>query len=516
VTGGGTEDVNARAIAGAIVTSDGVPASETFVRLCPSNYNPVADSLLSITFLDTTDGKGAYRFIKLDTGTYSLQAVQNYDRTRLLIENIHVTADSITKVSTHTLLKPGKIEIMLPDSFDAQTGYVYVPGTAMKSFIRNASGFAEIDSVPAGTIGALYYGARKTAPYSIKDTIKVLSGDSATFSMGPWAHSMKLFLNTSPSGANISGNVRGFPVLIRLTKSTSFDFPQARNNGEDVRFLKSDNTFLRYEIERWDAAQGQALLWVRVDTILGNNGAQYITMCWGNPGAGSQSDGAGVFDTAQGFAAVWHFNHDCGDATAGKNTGTNHGATDTAGIIGNSMKFHGADSIRVSGLLGSPAGVTLSAWAQMDSNAGGGGEILSIGDAASLRLDDARPGFGVEGCFHLASTNTDTTFGNVKSGVTTVKTGWRHVVLTFDNATLAQTLYIDGKAYPSAISSGAINYSGVGTNTLIGKHGNGKTGFNFIGRIDEARVNKIALSADWIKLCYMNQKDIDALVVFKP
>jgi hypothetical protein len=88
--------------------------------------------------------------------------------------------------------------------------------------------------------------------------------------------------------------------------------------------------------------------------------------------------------------------------------------------------------------------------------------------------------------------------------------------LTFDNATLAQTLYIDGKAYPSAISSGAINYSGVGTNTLIGKHGNGKTGFNFIGRIDEARVNKIALSADWIKLCYMNQKDIDALVVFKP
>jgi len=51
---------------------------------------------------------------------------------------------------------------------------------------------------------------------------------------------------------------------------------------------------------------------------------------------------------------------------------------------------------------------------------------------------------------------------------------------------------------------------------LIGKHGNGKNNFNFIGKVDEARVSKNILSADWILLCYMNQKEKDAVVSFQP
>jgi hypothetical protein len=30
--------------------------------------------------------------------------------------------------------------------------------------------------------------------------------------------------------------------------------------------------------------------------------------------------------------------------------------------------------------------------------------------------------------------------------------------------------------------------------------------------MDEVRVNNISLSSDWIKLCFMNQKERDALV----
>jgi hypothetical protein len=37
----------------------------------------------------------------------------------------------------------------------------------------------------------------------------------------------------------------------------------------------------------------------------------------------------------------------------------------------------------------------------------------------------------------------------------------------------------------------------------------------FNGMIDEVRVSSIDLSADWIKLCYMNQRTDDKLVVFK-
>jgi hypothetical protein len=37
----------------------------------------------------------------------------------------------------------------------------------------------------------------------------------------------------------------------------------------------------------------------------------------------------------------------------------------------------------------------------------------------------------------------------------------------------------------------------------------------FLGMIDEVRISNVAQGADWIKLCYMNQKQQDALVVFK-
>jgi hypothetical protein len=295
-----------------------------------------------------------------------------------------------------------------------------------------------------------------------------------------------------------------------LTKSI-FDFSQAKGRGEDVRFAKAGGALLPYEIESWDSAQGKAALWVNVDTIAGNSATQYITMCWGNPLAKTVSSGTSVFDTAKGFAAVWHLNNNCNDASGNNNTGTNYGPVDTEGIIGNAKKFRGGDSIRISGLLGSPGAVSLSAWVQLDSNAGSGGEILSIGDAASFRIDDTRPNFGVEGCFHTSST-----FSNAPSGVTLGKTGWHYIVVTFNGATLQQSVFIDGKNYNRSTAVSAINFSGVGTNTFIGRHGNGSNSFNFIGKVDEARVNKNVLTADWISLCYMNQKAVDALVMFKP
>ena len=304
LAGGGTEDVNAKMIAGVIVTSQGNPASEATVRLFPSGYNPVTDSLLSNSFIDTTDEKGAYRFNKLDSGTYSLLAVHNDDRTRLLIENIRAMEDGISPVEApDTLREPGKIRIMLPDRIDTQTGYVYIPGTDIKSFIQGSVGFAEVDSVPAGTIIRICYGARNVTPYSIKDTLQVQSGDSVTFSNGPWAYSRKMYLNTTLAGANVRGNVYGFPVLVRLTKSV-FDFSQAKSQGEDVRFLTSGNIPLHHEIERWDPTADIAVVWVLVDTILGNNGTQSITICWGNPHAAAVSNPAVVFDTANNFSGV--------------------------------------------------------------------------------------------------------------------------------------------------------------------------------------------------------------------
>ena len=158
--------------------------------------------------------------------------------------------------------------------------------------------------------------------------------------------------------------------------------------------------------------------------------------------------------------------------------------------------------------------MTLSAWAQLDSTqAARGGEILSIGDAALIRMDYALSGMGTMGSVHLIG---DSAFLNVPSGQFLKQTGWHLITFTVDQGNFMQALYIDGTNVSSGTAMNAmINYTGVGQNTYIGKHGNGKTSFNFSGRIDEVRAYRTAVSADYIKLCYMNQKADNALVFFK-
>jgi hypothetical protein len=40
--------------------------------------------------------------------------------------------------------------------------------------------------------------------------------------------------------------------------SGNFNFSQAQQGGKDIRFIKQDNAFLPYEIERWDESTGYA------------------------------------------------------------------------------------------------------------------------------------------------------------------------------------------------------------------------------------------------------------------
>ena len=85
--------------------------------------------------------------------------------------------------------------------------------------------------------------------------------------MPAWKYSKQLYLNTTATGADVSGTVTDFPVLVRLNSGT-FNFAEAKVNGDDIRFTKSDGlTPLLYEVEQWDATAGQAAVWVKVDTV---------------------------------------------------------------------------------------------------------------------------------------------------------------------------------------------------------------------------------------------------------
>jgi hypothetical protein len=514
---GTTQTGNAR-VTGYIQTPEGTAAGHVVVNLIRSDYDPGTAnfSTQSGVLADTTDASGGYFFENVDAAEYNVQAFDNINKTRLLVQEINVVDNDIT-VPGVTLSKPALVKVMLPTGVDSVNGYVYVPGTMIFRSLRGSSRSVTMDSVPAGTLSALYYGAISSAARTvIRYDIQVPSNSAIVVANPAWKYSKKLYFNTTASGAQVSGNVPGFPALIRLTKS-NFNFAQARADGGDVRFSSTDTSFAPYEIERWDASLQQAELWVKVDTVYGNDSIHSIAMYWGNGGATSASNSQAVFDTACGFSAVWHLSKGCGDATINNNAGKNYGAIDTEGIIGYSKKFNGADSLRISGLLGSPESVSLSAWAQLDmSNTYGGAEILSLGDAVAIRMDDYRPSYGTIGTVHVSTAPGDTIFNDITSGgMDLTKTGWHFVALTVDDVNRLQSLYIDGVQIKQVNNNEAINYTGVGSNTLIGKHGNGKNNYNFTGRIDEVRVSKTLLTADWIKLCYMNQKTGDVLVKFK-
>lgn len=512
---GGSDLPNGIRITGTVCDSNGAGSPQTEVRIIPADYDPVSDPPLPKNFTTMTDARGSYTLRAPEAGAYNIMAIQGGSKTRALLHAIAVYGDVVAAPQA-TLQEPGSIKVAVSSGESGTTGYWYIPGTTVSSFI-DTNGFAVLDSVPAGVTGSVCYRDKSgpAAPVKIADGIAVPSGGTFTVAYAGWKFSKRLILNTGVSGADVRGDATGFPVLIRLN-SSNFSFNEARPDGADLRFTKSNGTPLAFEIERWDSVVGRAEIWVNADTVYGNNEDQSITMCWGADFASSSlSNGQAVFDTTDGFLGVWHLDGN-GDilhnATSHGFNGANAGSAPAAGIIGGSRLFAYGDYIKVSGLLGAPSAITLSAWVRTDT-AKGAQEVISIGDAALIRLDDVLK-MGTSGCYHDTDLVSDSNYTKVNSGRYLAKTGWHHVAFSINPTTQTQALYIDGA--PSAISHNvnSINYGRLGTDTYFGRHGNGKTGFMFVGQMDEVRVNNVAVTADWIKLCFMNQKAQDELIVW--
>jgi hypothetical protein len=178
----------------------------------------------------------------------------------------------------------------------------------------------------------------------------------ATEDYSNWLHSKYVYFNTTSSGSNISGNVQNFPVLIRL-KGADIDFSQVKAQGADIRIAKTNGTHLKYQIERWvDGTNNSdtAEIWVKIDTVKGNDSTQHVIMYWGKSDAIDSSNANAVFDTANGFAGAWHLNNNPSgtapqilDATKNALSGTSGGSMVSGDmlncIIGKGIHFDGTN-----------------------------------------------------------------------------------------------------------------------------------------------------------------------------
>ena len=353
-----------------------------------------------------------------------------------------------------------------------------------------------------------------------------LSQASAQY--GDWKHSGSMYIVTDSAGADLPASAveKNFPLLVRLNKEY-FDFSQAKPRGEDVRF-SSKGKPLAYQIERWDAEGGNADVWVRIPTIKGND-QQAIKMHWGNEKVSSESNGEQVFRTTEGFAAVWHLGDNLEDATSNNLDGVNRPdkpTVNTTGIIGDAQEF-GVNQILVIRPPGAKSGRrvtcmpsgnsdrTMSAWVNPTSFEGRNWAQASIGGWGEPERGQ-KPNMGLsyftmtgrgQPRFHLYGFDP-------RCASLLPRDEWRHVALAVSGDMVR--FYVDGILEQTINNNGEM-VSKLGTLRTptstpvdLGDHGNGRGPFN--GALDEVRFESVARSANWLKLCFENQKPLQSLV----
>ena len=511
-------------VKGRLVSQSGVPSSSSTVTLVPAGFDPVRDGQRLPVYVDTTDRAGVYTFANVPAGAYMVQAVNTHEKTRAVTGIIYFSEDSAT-VPDDTLRTPGAIKMTVSDKFDTVNGYVYVPGSFNFARLRGANGFVLLDSIPAGTVASVLSNSvnSPTQPKVVRYNIPVPSGGIAMVANTEWQFSKSIGLNTSPSGAQIAGTVYGFPLLIRLT-NMNFNFGEAKSGGDDIRFTKQDNTPLACEIARWDAANAQAEIWVKMDTLLGNTSAQSIFMYWGNPDVSGISSSFAVFDTASGFQGVWHLDAAANtiekDGTIHHYDATPYGKTlpsAMVGIVGMAKKFDGASSyFDMKGTANSTMNFsekgqyTLSAWVNADT--------LDSTFQALVYKGTYQYGLQIrpENVWEFNEYKDSSWWEGVRYPA--VAHTWKYVVSVRSGA--AEILYVDGAPVSSTVVittrvTGIVARSTASDVQLAHSIDGDEGGRYFKGALDEVCVSSVSRSPDWIKLCYMNQRTDNKLVEIK-
>jgi len=186
-----------------------------------------------------------------------------------------------------------------------------------------------------------------------------------------WAYRKKISLDAQQlqqTGIKIANE--GL-VLVRLHTGNFAYFADVAEAGKDLRFIANDDkTPLKYAIEKFDALNEMALIWVRLPKDLASSAEPAFWMYYKNPKAVDAQDAPGIFDVAQ--LVAYHFDGSAvKDATAyGNQPSSATNSTVDNGVAGSAAGFDGNQDIRIAA---SPSiqmmldfGWTVSAWVKIE------------------------------------------------------------------------------------------------------------------------------------------------------
>jgi hypothetical protein len=527
-TAGGSEignPTNAKVIGTVVYPGGGGYVAGADVRLRPKTFckdtTLAALSKAAASNANTmTDDKGRFVLDSVDTGSYSIEVNDGKSHAALISCSVS-GADTVQTLPVDTARPTSLLFGTIMAAKNGNAVYVQIFGIDRVARANPGTGQFLVADVPQGNYDLRILSTSPGIVSYTENNVSVESGSGASIgvvdltSFGGWSHSRTLSLNTTATGADVAVNIMQFPLLVRLTR-VNFNFGEASADGADLRFAKPDGRFLPYEIERFDSASQMAEVWVTVDTVRGNDSAQSFIMYYGNPQVPGGSESAAVFDTAAGFQGVWHMNENpeaganaIKDRTVNVHHGTANGSMSgsdaVSGMIGKALSFNGQDAYVSAGVLNLTGSYALSCWVN-SNDLGSARRFIWKEFSYTLWYDAIGAGIRVE---HFTNAGIWRGIYEDSGHLWPLSTGvWYYLVGTYDGDKIRY--YVNGIAKDSTQTIG-VNPNSSDQILSLG----GRPGELVSGTMDEVRIENIARSSDWIKLCYMNQKSDDRLVVVK-
>ena len=284
-----------------------------------------------------------------------------------------------------------------------------------------------------------------------------------------WSQRKKISINA----ASITQAITQPSVVVRL-HSGNFDFTSVNVDGSDLRFIaQDDKTELKYFVEKFDAVNELAIIWVQVPQISSADKDAHFWLYYGNENATSSANPKIMLDSH--LVAKFQFSEKAllqdsspsGILASGKIT------AQKAGLIGESAILTGESLvIPANAAINASAGFTWSAWIKPSA----------LPQTASLYSQEKNVDLSVAAqTLNLKIADVVITGGELKAAA------WQHIAFTL-NAGKA-VLYLNG----TEVATGDVPT--VDTTTADIKIGEG-----FTGEVDELEIANIARSTDFIKL----------------
>jgi biopolymer transport protein ExbB len=329
---------------------------------------------------------------------------------------------------------------------------------------------------------------------------------AASWWNGDWKYRKEIVFDMSSSGADVAGTAQDVPVLLRLSLANFNYFNDVKPDGSDFRAIGGDDkTPLKFHLERIDAQNQLAYIWVAMPRITGGSKSDKMFLYYGNPSAAAAGDTRGTFDVNQ--ALELEFDQTSGlplDATAYKNNPTASTAELVpASLIAGGVKFSGAQSITVPA---SPSlrllpnrGLTLSGWVKLSGPQQS--YFLALSEAGREVV------LGINGTRAFARYGGDGAPVVVSQAGSELSSGdWHHLALTAGAGQLI--LFVDGVA----ANQQAVNLQEIGGTLTVGASAGG--GQFLSGEVDQVGVANSVRSADWIKTVARNEGTTANLVLY--